>query len=167
MLRNTALALCLFALGSYAAHADTVLTSGSYTEFTFAGFGSGASGNAYTFTGPGVITVLDGFDSGDEFSVFDGTTLLGDTSTPVGGAYCGADTTACYANLDFSRGNFVLGAGPHSINVAAALSPFGVGAAFIGLNVEPAPAVPEPSSLALLATGLVGIASTVRRKLRN
>ena len=45
-------------------------------------------------------------------------------------------------------------------NLATA-SPFGGGTAFIGVNVV---TTPEPSTIALLATGLIGVLGVARRK---
>src|SRR5580698_4321652 len=54
-----------------------------WVAFTFGSVGS--SVGPFTFTGPEQINVTDGFEAGDQFAVFDGSTLLGDTSfVPAG-----------------------------------------------------------------------------------
>ena len=114
---------------------------------------------AWTFTlaVPEVLRVQDTFLSGDQFEMFDNLVNLGLTSTPTVGADCNSDLSCAIANSAFSRGAFLLAAGPHSITgtvTLAAISEGGAAAFIIG----PVPStVPLPSALPLFATGLVGL----------
>ena len=119
-----------------------------------------------TTTSAGTSTVLDGFSSGDQFAVYDNGSLLGDTSSPIPGATCGNDISVCAGNPDFSQGTFTLGAGTHSFNITSLEAPSGAGAAFFKLaaSTTTGSMIPEPASIALLATGLLGGAGILRRR---
>ncbi len=175
MIRNFAFVLCLLTLGLSAAHATpmpagTLLTPGTSIQFQFEAAGSPASGNPFVFSGSGIVTVLDAYADGDQFSVYDNSIYLGTTSTPVSDeTSCGSNFANCYANLSFSRGNYSLGTGNHSITIFTTMSPYGGGAALIGLGLEPADAspVPEPSSIVMLGTGICAAAGAIRRKIKR
>ena len=65
--------------GSGSVTGDPAITEADgWVSFTFGGVGSSAG--PFTFTGPEQINVTDGFEAGDQFAVYDGLTLLGDTS---------------------------------------------------------------------------------------
>lgn len=106
------------------------------------------------------LTVTDGFNSGDQFELFDFGALIGQTSVPTAGSNCGNNEPSCLADPDFSHGTFLLAAGDHSITGAALLSPFGGGAAFFRID---AASVPEPGSLLLSALALLSLAALRRR----
>jgi PEP-CTERM motif len=146
------------------AHA-TPLSFGVPIIFQFGAVGSPASKEPFTFTGPGIVTIVDAGLDTDQFTVSDGATVLGNTSTPANnGDGCGA-YDSCIADPNFSIGVFALGAGSHSIDITTLLSPLGSGLAFINLDPAAASPVPEPSSFALLGTGVLGFAGVVRRKI--
>ena len=121
-----------------------------------------APGAPWTYMGAGTMTVLDGYLHGDRFELFDGAGSLGLTSVPGGPGGCYASITACLADPDASKGTFAFGAGLHSFKIQAVDSPFGGGDAWFRID-EPA-TVPEPASLGLLATGLLGIVAVARRR---
>jgi hypothetical protein len=175
MIRNFAFVLCLLTLSMSAAHANpmplgTPLTSGTSTQFNFGAVGSPSDNNPFFFSGSGVVTVLDAYADGDQFSVYDNSIYLGTTSMPVNDeSNCGGNFADCYANLSFSRANYSLGTGNHSITIFTTMSPYGGGGALIGLGLEPADAspVPEPSSIIMLGTGLCAAAGAIRRKIKR
>ena len=114
----------------------------------------------WTFTAPAQgaeLVVLDAFESGDTFYVYDGATFLGATSTPGSPVDCGDDPVSCLAVPGMSRGTFALGAGDHSITLSPYLAPSGGGSGYLAW------AVPEPGSLTLLGVGLVALACSRRR----
>jgi hypothetical protein len=85
--------------------------------------------------------------------------LLGWTSAPSVGAQLGLDINAALGDPHFSSGTFLLTTGTNVININYEGSIGNGDMAFI------AEATPEPSSLALFGTGLVGILFAFRRKL--
>ena len=133
-----------------------------------------------TLNGPGTLTVTDLEASGDLFQVLDNNVLMtaaaspftapgqnpgqesvlaGWTTAPSVGAQLGLDINAALGDSHFSSGTFLLTTGTNVININYEGS-IGTGdMAFI------AEATPEPSSLALFGTGLVGILFAFRRKL--
>lgn len=143
------------------AHATVLVPGGGPQIFVFGDVGSGADGNSYTFSGPSVLTIVDGFLDGDQFSVYDGAVFLGNTSTPLNdGQFCG-DYATCLSSTAYSSGSYTFGAGTHSVDIFVLQSPYGDGGAFLELN--PA-ATPEPGSLLLVGTGVLSVVGAVRRR---
>lgn len=116
--------------------AAAALTAGTWQFFQFTVAGSTATGSPFTFTSSvaAVVTVTDAFCGGDRFTVSDGVTVLGTTSTvPVEGCPGTniSDPDLALANPAFSHGFFAVGAGAHSIGVVASTSPYNGGGAYI------------------------------------
>ncbi len=137
-----------------------------------------------TLTGTGTLTVTDLEQSGDQFQMFDNGVAMtaasspftaagqnsgqsspgnGETSTPnpyVGNV--GEDINLALGNPDFSSATFALGPGANDIT-----GNFidGIGYANMAFIAEGNQVTPEPSSLALFGTGLVGLLFVFRRKL--
>ncbi len=122
------------------------------------------------------LTVLDGAFAGNTFAVFDGNTLLGNTSSVATADQDTATFSSSYdtALLDpaYSRGVFTLGAGAHRVNGVllqaglASGSPVFATEGAVKLTVQAVSAVPEPSTYATLLAGLLMSAFVLSRKQR-
>lgn len=115
----------------------------------------------FTLAGPGTLTLLDGFNYGDQFEVSDFGGVIGSTSAPGAGGSCGSDITLCLNTPESSKGVFALGAGGHSITGTALLSPFGGGAGFFVVQES---AVPEPGVWLMLLVGFGFVGASLRRR---
>jgi hypothetical protein len=117
----------------------------------------------WTFTLPtaGTLTVLDLFQSFDQFEIFDNDISIGTTSVPIAGGTCDSDFICARSDPSYSLGVFNLVAGPHSITGFQTRGIEGAG----GLLVSLAP-VPLPGALPLFATGVaaLGFLSWRRRR---
>ncbi|MFB2975653.1 PEP-CTERM sorting domain-containing protein [Microseira sp. BLCC-F43] len=112
-----------------------------------------------------ILKVTDAFSRGDAFSIFNFNTLIGATSTPSRGGYCGDNPDICFADPLVSKGAFNLAAGQYSLRIVPTNSPFKAGAAYFRLDEVEVKQVPEPVSvLGLLAFGAMGVANRLKRK---
>jgi hypothetical protein len=120
--------------------------------------------STWTFSSLGSFRFLltDGFLSGDRFELFDGASSLGLTSVPAGQGSCGTNEAACFSAPAMSNRDYLLGAGNYAFGIKITDSPFGGGAGFF--RIEDARAVPEPTSLALVLGGLLGLTAVARRR---
>lgn len=91
-----------------------------------------ANAPPWTFTAPAegaVLTVVDAYNSGDVFTIFDFGTPIGSTSAAVTGDYCGDDPEVCLLYPNMSSGVFALTVGSHAITIVPTASPFETGGA--------------------------------------
>jgi hypothetical protein len=117
----------------------------------------------WTFSGGALLTVVDAFEAGDQFEVFDFGASLGATSLPVGSADCGDDPVPCVADPNVSHGVFVLPGGAHAVTIKPLLAPSGGGSGYLILQAE----VPEPPPWLALFAGLVALIAARYRAARN
>jgi len=179
--------LAALALAAGAAQATTVPVTGDGSWYTFDvdSFLATSTGVewiditdgstlTFSFTVPAgftaTLTVVDAGFAGDRFNLFNGATLLGNTSAvPVGdfasAANVGLDFNAALANADFSRATFTLNPGSYAIGGSLTQSvTFGgspLNATAGGLSVT---LVPEPATVLSLLAGLGVIGAAVRRR---
>jgi len=120
----------------------------------------------FTFNHPTFVDVYvtDDFMKGDRFEVYDFGVSIGLTSLvpTVSGVEVGPD--AAYADPTYGSGVFTLPPGAHSITLFAIQNPYTVGRGY--LKVEEADYIPEPTTLALLSLGALGVVRARRRKRR-
>jgi hypothetical protein len=181
--RSLGFALCLAvaAFGASTQEAKAVPVGlDTWYEFSFAGPGSALTGctgcvpatNApdgdpivlagdapwtISTTGLTKLFVLDLFLSVDQFSMSDNTLVIGATSAPIDGGSCGGNIMCALGDSRYSRGEFLLAAGDHSIT--------GIQLAGIaGAAVFHLTQVPEPGTLLLLGVALAGAGFASRRK---
>lgn len=108
-----------------------------------------------TTVGSTTLRLLDGFLSIDQFNIHDFATDLGNTSVPIPGSGCGDSISCAFNNLAFSRRDYLLGQGSHSLTGTHILGA-NPGAGFFEV-ISAAMAVPEPASLALLGISVMGM----------
>lgn len=129
--------------------------------------GVGVTGNDITFTAATnvLFKITDAFSTGDSFDVFiNGPLAFTTPSVPTGGS-CIADAAnpdQAYGSTCYSHGFALLGPGAYTVDVFAHDSCCGGGGAYLQVVTA---SVPEPSSLLLVGTVLVGAVITMKRKL--
>ncbi len=123
---------------------------------------------AWTYTAPSTgaeLIVTDLFIHGDQFSVFNGSNNLGNTSTPANdGGTCGNDPVSCLNDPLSSHGYFFLvpGLSTISMSVIAEANGFSGGGAAFEIFTSSG-STPEPASAGLFLLGAVGLLAAKRR----
>lgn len=141
--RRLWMALLALALFPWSAMATTTLGSGSdWTHFRW--FGSTGSFDAlegpFNFEVPsgsfGVLQITDAFDIGDTFSLSDGSTVYGTTSTPIPGIEFTRDPDVAFADDRWSSGEFEFAEGIFSVQVEA-VTDTNQGGGYVRLQLHP------------------------------
>jgi len=116
----------------------------------------------FTLTKKAVLRVLDLFIPVDQFEMFNFGASLGTTSAPSGGfGSCDSDITCALADAEYSRGEFLLKKGSHSITGTQVAGIPGAGAFIIDTADVP---VPAAGGLLFGALGLIGALRLRKRK---
>jgi len=172
--------MALLVSAQFALADPIVPADGPWKEFTFgaagteAGSGVGAvpsgGGNsvflpnpAWTFAGRYILTIVDAFDPGDQFEVFNWGISLGTTSAPGGGiaAIDTSDPDETLLDGRYGRASFLLGDHTHQISIKVISGQRQGGDAYFRLTLAP---TPEPGTLALCITMLGGYCFWRRRR---
>jgi len=129
--------------------------------------GTQVSSWTFDFSSPVLLTVTDLNTDGDSFKVYDNSTLILTTSTPLNnGTNCGNDPAVCVNDSYMSHGSVSVAAGSNVITIVNLTvndqSPSGSAAFELTGNVSSA--VPEPTTLSLMGLGLGGLLLGWRRK---
>jgi len=173
-LRQLASAASLSLALAFSANAAPLTVDGGWSTFDFDGVGSqwydintlAPISFSFTLTQEALLTVVDGALAGDQFTVFDGLTVLGVSSAPGvdTGFSFGFDFDGALADPNWSRLQLLLQPGTYDINGTALLSAFGGGIGGIQLTSTPPAVVPVPGGLVLMLSGLVFAGAALRRR---
>ncbi len=148
----------LYNAPSFTGSLGTVLDNPGTAPWTFTAGTSGAE-----------LIVTGLFGHASQFSVFNGTSVLGDTTAPVYDlGTCGNDPLACLNDPLASHGEFFLGPGMSTLSfamIAAEATAFSHGeAAFEIVTTSP---TPEPGAFGLFLLGAAGLLAAKRRLVKR
>ncbi len=109
----------------------------------------------WAFSGAATATVLDLFQRGDRFELFDNSVSLGLTSAPPndGANPCGASIAVCLVASGYGVGVYNLGSGAHSLTILVNQFTLAGGGGAAAFQVG----TPEPGTLVMPGMGLAGL----------
>lgn len=166
--------LCTLSVSSIS-HATLITADSGWYGFCFDDVGSGITAGCQNEGTAGVVEniieftlidsawlkVTDGFNVGDVFDVLVNSAPAFTTSTPGTGSTL-TDPDDLFNSGYYSAGAIFLNSGSYTAEVFVNASPFGGGGGY--LELETARQVPEPSTLAIFALGIMGLISRRFRK---
>jgi len=139
---------------------------GGWTQFDWiSGEPTPTTPSPWNFTLPGLgeLDVTDCFLAGDVFEVLDRGTLLGNTSWVSQSTDWTNDPDFAFSHPAWAHGSWALGPGNHEIIINTIQNPYNYGSAYVRVFETSAP-VPEPTTMLLLGSGLLGLAGYGRKK---
>ncbi|MGB3147896.1 MAG: hypothetical protein WBA91_09095 [Paracoccaceae bacterium] len=165
----TALALAATLSTATSAFAVTLTPDSGWNLFGFGAIGNFATKTfEFTVAGNALVTIADGYTSGDQFEVFVDNVSQGLTSLPNNGAsFVGGNFDAAAGDPNFSVWSQLFAAGTYSISLlvnarSGTDTNFHLGA----IRMDTAP-IPAPAAGLLLLTALGAAAAAGRRRLKT
>lgn len=148
----------VFNAPGYTSSLGTVLNDPGSSPWTYTAGSNGAE-----------LIVTDMYLHGDQFSVFNGATNLGNTSTPANdGGTCGNDPVACLNDPLASHGYFFLAPGLSTISMSVIAEATGYTGGGAGFEIFTASgSSPEPGSVGLVLLGAAGLLAAKRRLVKR
>lgn len=160
-----ALAVVATMMSAGSASAVTLNIDSGWDRFGFGAVGTSASPTfTFTLTGYGLLSIVDGFLSGDRFEVFVNSVSQGLTSLPVQGTTTvGQNYDAAIADSNYSNWSRRLGPGSYLVSLMVKQrSGTDTRIHLGGIRLDTAP-VPVPAAGLMLLTAL-GMGAFVKRR---
>jgi len=168
-LKALTVAATLFTAGGAEAYTVNLGLDTGWQTFNIKNIAGASATKSFTFTltGYALLTITDGYLSGDRFQLLANNVSRGLTSLPAAiGAKIGNKWTLASTNSDFSHRSYKFGPGTYTIDLLLAkLSP-DLGTYHIGAMRLDTTSVPVPAAGLMLLTAL-GAAGAMRKRGRT
>ena len=160
------LVVALASVSAFASPGSPLTVDGGWADFHWDG--TSFPVDAYpsyslVATGPVTVQVTDSYDSGDIFEVWVDNILALTTNSVPKGYTNNVSGDAAWADINFSKGSFVLGAGSYGIDIKT-IAGYTGGGAYIQARTN---AVPEPATLLGFGLPMLMIGLGKLRQLRK